>query len=738
MLDRLMDGQELDKADWNKLLQDELFQQSIYVSSPFLYKRMQAWKNSDLSTDQVQRLQHTLLKYFTRISSRCTPFGLFAGCSSGEFAENTHIIIGPPSSHQKHTRLDFSLMANMIQQLSQNPALVEQLRYTPNDSLYKVYDHYRYVEHMAENEARSYSLEGIKCSEALGLVIEKSKKGISLSNLTQILTGENYDKNDVAAFIQQLQDHQLLIPDIALGTIGADALSQIINKYHDNEIVQETLLPLWRKIEKINQSNSEVINLFQCVEGKIKKMGLDHQGRSIFHTELEVKTNSNQLADSFKKELIEVFNYLSRTTVRTKNNVLDQFKKEFLERYGTKEVQLGLVLDTESGIGYGEHIRDSQGFLDELRGADFSQNSAIRVKWSKLDMMMQLKLHLALGRNDYEIQLSSKDFEQFPEQDLPLPDTFSSMIELYDSALFLRGFSGTSAVNLLGRFAQKNKGLLEQVEKISLMEQQMNPDAILAEINHLPHLKAGNILQRPTFRSFEIPYLSQSHLPANHQLNISDLMISLKENRLVLRSKKWNKVVLPRLGNAHNYQGSTLPLYRFLCDLQSQKEQDYVGFSWNNIYHSADFLPRVRFKNIILAKATWTIKTADFKTLMESADILTAVLAWRIEKKIPLYVQLIEGDNQLLVKMTHIDGLQMLLDAVKTKKSFHIQEYLFYDKGSPIKDAQGNTYANEFIFSLYNQERLTKFSQNIPSISDTLPVSESIGAVQVFKQNSQQ
>ena len=90
-------------------------------------------------------------------------------------------------------------------------------------------------------------------------------------------------------------------------------------------------------------------------------------------------------------------------------------------------------------------------------------------------------------------------------------------------------------------------------KNIAKKEEALYKDYILAEITHLPEARIGNIVRRPTLREYEIPFLAQSVLSADYQISAEDLFISVKNNRIVLRSGKLNKEVKPYLTNAHNY-----------------------------------------------------------------------------------------------------------------------------------------------------------------------------------------
>ena len=127
---------------------------------------------------------------------------------------------------------------------------------------------------------------------------------------------------------------------------------------------------------------------------------------------------------------------------------------------------------------------------------------------------------------------------------------------------------GVSAANLLSRFAHLDTEIEKLVKDISRKESELVADGILAEIVHLPGSRVGNILSRPHLREYEIVYLANSDLVEEKKIYIDDLMLSYRGGELVLRSKRLNRRIIPRLTSAHNYYNDTLPVYRFLCDMQ--------------------------------------------------------------------------------------------------------------------------------------------------------------------------
>jgi hypothetical protein len=78
------------------------------------------------------------------------------------------------------------------------------------------------------------------------------------------------------------------------------------------------------------------------------------------------------------------------------------------------------------------------------------------------------------------------------------------------------------------------------------------------------------VIARPVLRRHELAYLGRSGAPRDRQLSLSDLLVSVQGERIVLRSKSLGREVVPRLTTAHNTEMRTVGAYRFLAALQVQ------------------------------------------------------------------------------------------------------------------------------------------------------------------------
>jgi hypothetical protein len=365
-------------------------------------------------------------------------------------------------------------------------------------------------------------------------------------------------------------------------------------------------------------------------------------------------------------------------------------------------------LDTEIGIGYVQNNKknDSHNLLDNFsfRSTPRSQKEEL---WKDVDYILEKKIQECVKNNAFSFQLSEIDFPNFNVDLENAPATFSAMIEVTnlnnEETIILCSSGDSSASKLLGRFCSGNKEIHSLVNDIIRKEKEYHKDKITAEIVHIPESRTGNILRRPVLREYEIPYLSNSEVENEFQIPIEDLTLSIEKDRIVLKSKKLNKEIVPFLSNAHNYLFNSLPIYHFLCELQHQDIQPIHNFSWGVLESHYNFFPRVYYKDVMISKAKWIVSKEEFQKINTATKNKFEIFAtWRMNRGISRYVNWVDNDNTLWVDLEAEICVEMLLNSVTKFDKITLEEFLFTEK-SVVQNQLEENYANQFIVSFYKE-----------------------------------
>ena len=694
---------EISEIQYRQLLENTLLREAIYLASPELENQLEKWHGGYLTDDKkIDRLKWSLLKYASRISSRCTPFGLFASCALGAFGDTTASEFSSSVTHSRSTRFDMSFLAQIQLELLRDRNIRDHLLFYPNTSLYHIGDHYRYIEYTFQNKRRAYSLEGFSSSEYLQKIIEASSSGKTISELSRLIVEEDITLEEGSDFIHDLIDNQILVSELELTVTGNDYFQQLIEKVKhipNAETWRVWLSTLQKELQRIDSnignSASDYLNIIDVARNTFQ----DFDTKFLLQTDSFSKLKTNTLDRQLIPQLLEAIDLFRKISITPSHKKLDQFKKTFRERYDDAEIPLTTVLDSEVGIPYGNQQYDNSTFLQDVIIARESRNYS-EIRWSTFDYVLHQKLVDAATKGEQVIEIFDKDLKNL-QGEWNSPDTFSTMIEVITTKdgekIFINNAGGNSGAYLLGRFAHGDQDLFNHVQDIMDHEQQVQKDRIVAEIVHLPEARTGNILQRANTRDYEICYLGSSALPKSQQILIDDILVSVKSNKVVLRSKRLGKQILPKLTNAHNYRGNPLPIYAFLCDLQNFERPPTIGFSWNASLLQLSHLPRVAYKNLILAKERWVLSVGGLERLLKNEDVISATRKWRAKHKIPKLVDFVERDNKLLINLENRDSIEMLYNTVRKRKLFAIEEFLFEESASEIgADFRCNQYIISF------------------------------------------
>jgi len=713
-LQKFISGSETDIESLKKELQDSVIKESIFLASPDLYEQLNVWLNGkELAKKDLNRLIYSIIKYISRLSSRSTPFGLFAGVSLGRFSDQNQIVIADISSFRRKLRLDMNYTVALAIHLSNIPEIKKQIKFYPNNSKYIFGDQLRYVEYKYSNARRIHHITAVDNSEYLQLILRKAESGAFISDLTSLLIDDEITKEEAEFFINELIDSQILFSELEPSVSGDDLLLQTLSVLEKLEGINEIKTKLKEIKSDIDRINSlplgiDISNYFDLVE-KIKTLHVDYQLKFLFQVDLSKPTYEVQIKKKVSNDILKALNVFNRISIKSDESNLTKFKNSFYERYEDAEIPLLQALDTETGIGY---LDDQLGsgipspLVDDLSLPTRTVNS-LKKNWDNYNTFILKKYLEAIENGKSEIEITDKELEQVTQEPdwNDLPKTMSAVVQLFrqgdDELIYIKNCGGSSAANLLGRFAHTEEAINDFVTEIAEYEQRVESEKILAEIVHLPESRTGNVLLRPIIRSFEIPYLAKSNVKQEYQINPDDLFISVKRNRLVLRSKRLNKEIIPQLSNAHNFTFNALPVYHFLCDLQTYNQRGGIGFSWGSLKNEFEYLPRVKYGNVIFSLAEWNIRKEHIEKLIKienSDNLYSEFQKWRKECNIPVWVSLIDGDNKLTLNLENVLCIKTLISLVKKRRSFTLTEFYLNKENAFIKN-KNDIYANEFIFA---------------------------------------
>jgi thiopeptide-type bacteriocin biosynthesis protein len=716
--------------------QMEVFNEALYLASLALYEEHQKnIANPITNYKELKKLHSSLYKYQTRASHRCTPFGLFAGLSIGTWANNNDITISKNIKQTLHrkTRLDMNVLCNLAQELSKLLFVKPYLKFYPNTSIYLVGNSYRYVEYYYINNHRFHKINKVDFSEYLQYILNECALGLTHKQLSALLISNEISEEEANNFIDELISSQLLVNQLEPTVTGNDYfevllynLNSIKNSNPNDELT--FLINLLNEIDTLIKKNDEAIlnsiTTYKNIHIKLKTILPELNETNLFQTDLYKKTDSNFLNSQLQEQLKNTIQFLNRINPSNKNKNLQEFAKRFYERYEDYEIPLLIALDAETGVGYPS--KDNNGVNDLIEDIITIRNSNNEsdIKWNLLQTHLLKLITDSSKQNKKIVEISENDFKNIDFSDVELPSTCSIMFKVLNATtnkIDISNIGGSSAINLLGRFAGGYNKLGDIVKQIAEFEQAQISDKILAEIIHLPESRTGNILARPSFRAYEIPYLAKASVDDVFQIKMEDLILKVKGDYIILFDKRLKKEIIPRLGNAHNFSYNSLPVYHFLCDLQSQYfSKSFLGFNWGELSNQFDFLPRIEYKNTILSSAKWQLQKHHIESLQDKkkTEEEKIYLFFELKKRIELPDKFLiaDGDNELLIDCNNSIAVDTFIDVIKNRNEITLEEYLFEDEHALIKDEMGNSFTNECIAIVFNENKQVTKSTSIDSI----------------------
>jgi len=658
--------------------------EALTLASPDLAARLDAWRSGALEPPAARGVERALLKYLGRMSRRATPFGLFAGVSKGSWGAASQLAVASWPECRKAMRLDWGVLETLVARLEQVPEVRSRMVYRPNSSLYGCGGWYRYLEHREQpGTGRTYHLEAVEATPHLDFALQEAREGVRLEDLAARLADHmGVPLAEARAFLEQLVQAQVLSGDLLPPLTSRDPLGHVVSTLRAEPATAchaEPLAALGLGLKRLQEAPAgSHPGGDPSLAAALLDLGVPAETRDVLQVDLFRPAPDLTLSPAVRRALEEGAETLRRLTPIPAEGALDRFRAAFTARYDSRWMPLLEVLDEERGIGFdGAPVYDAP----LLEGLSF-QSPPAPAPLSRRDRYLLAQLPRWQGTQAWELEEADLVALAHPDPQ-PFPPSFAALATLAAASpaaldrgefqFWMEHHSGPTAARWLGRFASGDPELEGALQRHLRKEEGWRPEAVFAEVVHVPEGRMGNVLARPSLRDYEIPFLAPSGVAAGATILPSDLQVTVRGERVVLASTRLGREVVPRLSSAHNFARGPV-VYRFLARLQDQDGRP-GGWSWGALAEQP-FLPRVTRGRHVLSKARWRVEAREVKEAAAGPGegAWGAFQALRERRGLPRFVVLTEADNSLLVDLDQALWVETLHHLVANRPGFILTE----------------------------------------------------------------
>ncbi|MGO9708675.1 MAG: lantibiotic dehydratase [Polyangiaceae bacterium] len=715
------------RASLRALVERPDVREAIFVASPGFESRLTAWLE-DPTSERGSRLEPALVRYVERAAGRPTPFGLFAGHSLGTFGRETSLGLPARDGYTRRTRIDQRVLFRVTEALADDAELRADVRFVPAPTLYPAGRALRYIEvqHDVERGDTEHRVASVVRTKHLDRVLACARGGAVPVELARALVGADVSLEEAGQYVAALIEARILVPMIEPTLTTSDPARALLNDLAEIPPARHTRALLSRACDAFAALDAAGVGAaparYRELATELEALGVLPDGSSFVHVNLVKPAPGLTIGPALARQLARAVELVARVGVPSPaNDSLVRFRESFVARFEAREVPLLEALDDDVGVGF-ERGASPEDAAPVLAGLKLGKEAQSARSWSARSDYLLRRVHEVLAGAATVWHLEPRDLEALSTASR-LPNAFAlhAALERDPSA---PGEDRTLRVHALALWAQSGAGALARLGAVDgalrshleahlEKEEALTPDAIVAEIVHVPSSAEANNLQRPALRRWEIACMARSGADADNVLPLSDLGVSIVGDQIVLRSRKHRRRVLPRNTTAHNVRVADSTAYRFLGALAIDSAGASIGWDWGPLV-GAPFLPRVVCGDVVLMPARWRLFADEIRTLREArsdVDRFLATRALREKRRLPRNAAYAVSDHVLRIDFENPLSLDAFLDAVKTEPHAGVVEVMSDPHASPFRSPEGS-FAHE-IFVPYVRTKVDRPATDI-------------------------
>ena len=312
---------------------------AIFVASPSVDEALEVWQK-DPDSRQGRKLEPAVVSYFSRAAARATPFGVFAGCTTGTIDAQTRLHLKAREWYRRHSRLDMDYLWALAEAVERDPQLRKLFVYEPNSSLYETAGRLRLAEARLTATGRSYHLVAVDKSPYLTAVLERARGGTTLEAAAGVLVDDEITQAEAEEYVAELVDNQLLVSDarpLVTGDEPVHGLVATLRAHEETARIAERLDEVRAALEAIDAAGLGASpDRYRAVASVLAELPAQPDLSRLVQVDLVKPAQEATLGSRVVSEITRGVRILHQLTPPQAADGLARFREAFSERYQTR------------------------------------------------------------------------------------------------------------------------------------------------------------------------------------------------------------------------------------------------------------------------------------------------------------------------------------------------------------------------------------------------------------------
>jgi thiopeptide-type bacteriocin biosynthesis protein len=601
-----------------------------------------------------------LLRYLIRMSTRPTPYGLFAGVALVQWDSDTDLRLAPARPRTR-TRPDMAWLLRLVMEAERRPEVRSRLCYIANARafLYAGRVFLPEAAPMVDTSGPAPAVS-VRASNVVRRALSLARTPMPHQRLVaELATAPGATTEKVEKLIEELWRQTLLLTDLRPPLTEPSPANYVVRRLRDNPGATDLLERLEAALAAMAEWDAAPMEKAAPAFRKLEPQpdaNAPAASEPYAQVDMAWTLAGTRLTRAVADEAARAAELLLRLTPLPAGPPhLEAYRRTFEVRYGAeREVPLLELLDPNFGLGPPAAFHGGAPSGDPRKAA----------------LRQQTLYDLAITALRQQLLVVELDEEKLAQLESWKPAALTAPQSL-DLSVFVVAESATdldagrfqivvgpnlgavAAGRNLGRFADLlGEQATSALEEVGSAESAQHPDCLWTELVYLPpRLRSANVAVRPHPRAYEISIGTSPGRPPDRVIPLDELVVSTQHGRFYVRWPARGAEVIACAGHMlNNIQAPDV--CRFLDDVRRDGRAQFSSFDWGAAA-VLPVLPRIQAGRIVLSLARWRldVRAGSQLRLNSSAGFFSSFSRWRADWLVPRYVYLSFGDNRLLLDL---------------------------------------------------------------------------------------